>query len=215
MGNYCEAYSDTTITITNSSEPLGKINSLINSKTRFWLPYMRDIDQYDYSSNSARKMNESEDNNYGVGLIAKQDGYYRLNFKFIKTNKQQHDENYWNDRYAYIPGNRKITGTGYSYCEWQESTKYDGYIKFKCENGQISDVEFNCGDSRINEFFRYSKVDNHIFIQVFYAIWSYDDSGGWNEWQFAHLIAPFKLYYSPTPILNNEMEAYDEISLQQ
>ena len=171
-----------------------------NSRYRFWLPSFWDMLDNDTNGRSARQMNKDK-NQYGIYFKLENDGTYIYRFKSVFTDRNQNEENEWGDRYAYYLNDSKVKGMD-TYCTWQ-SKKIDTELSFQISNNTITNVSIKFSEENENtrrfknEFMEtgYKFIDNYLYIKVFYAIWSYDDSGSWNEWQFAHIIPPFKLEY--------------------
>lgn len=177
-----------------------KVSDRGNSVYRFWLPSFWDILDNDTNGESARKMNK-ENNQYGIYFKLENDGTYIYRFKSVFTDRNQNEENEWGDRYAYYLNDKKVKGWD-TYCTWQ-SKKIDTELSFQILNNEIINVSLKFSEENENtrrfknEFMEtgYKFINNYLYIKVFYAIWSYDDSGSWNEWQFAHIIPPFYLEY--------------------
>lgn len=196
-------YNDTNIgqeAILNLSCDPPKILNKGNYEYRFWLPSFWDMLDNDTNGRSARKMNEDK-NQYGIYFKLENDGTYVYRFKSVFTDRNQNEENEWGDRYAYYLNDSKVKGMD-TYCSWQ-SKKIDTELSFQISNNTITNVSIKFSEENENtrrfknEFMEtgYKFIDNYLYIKVFYAIWSYDDSGSWNEWQFAHIIPPFNLEY--------------------
>ncbi|QXW65671.1 hypothetical protein KX935_07925 [Streptobacillus moniliformis] len=102
-----------------------------------------------------------------------------------------------------IPLNEKnVRTSNCSYCTWQDK-KVDITFSFKLENGEIKEQKLIFTE-KTNDTEKFEKEfmetgitfeDGVLYLKVFYAIWSLDDAGEWNEWQFAHIIPPFELEF--------------------
>lgn len=179
----------------------------VAGKTRFWLPYFNDIIGYDTGGKSARYLNENF-NHYGLYFDLYDEGIYEFSFNLYLTNRQQHEENGtkgpWGARYAFYPKEDNVRGDGDSYCNFKKDRPIPCKLKFRYENRTFSEVEVITENKSndvllfINEMMNgkgYQTFDNRIYVKIFYAIWSYDDAGDWNEWQFAHVTAPYILEF--------------------
>ncbi|WP_156299021.1 hypothetical protein [Streptobacillus canis] len=172
---------------------------------RFWLPYFNDMEGSDYSGKSARTLNH-EFNKYGIYFKLEEDGNYVYRFKSVFTDRNQHEEwgtkGPWGARYAYYLSATDVRGDGDTYCRWQPK-EIDTELNFTIENGNIINVSLNFSEetrdtNRFKDEFMntgYTFENGYLYIKVFYAIWSYDDAGDWNECQFAHIIPPFSLEF--------------------
>lgn len=175
--------------------------------TRFWLPYFDDIIGYDTNGRSARRLNTNY-NHYGIYFDLFEEGTYEFKFNLYITNKNQHEESGtkgpWGARYAFYPTNDNVRGDGDSYCNFNKNRAIPCSIRFRFENGSFTNIEVITEDKsdEVNRFVDevingrgFQAIGNSIYIKIFYAIWSYDDAGDWNEWQFAHATAPYVFEY--------------------
>lgn len=173
----------------------------------FWIPYFNDMIANDKTGQSARKLNEGF-NKYGIffKLPDYEDGVFEVKFKLIFTDKNQHEE--WGTcgpngtRYAFHLNEKNVRTSNCSYCTWQDK-KVDITFSFKLENGEIKEQKLIFTE-KTNDTEKFEKEfmetgitfeDGVLYLKVFYAIWSLDDAGEWNEWQFAHIIPPFELEF--------------------
>ncbi len=172
-----------------------------------WLPFFNDMLANDNNGKSARTLNANF-NKYGIyfKLNKDNDGIYEFKFKTVFTDKNQHEEygscGQWGKRYAYYLNEKNVRTANCSYCTWQEQ-EIDTIFSFKLENGQIREQKLIFNEKTNNtekfeqEFLNTGVTfeNNLLCLKVFYAIWSVDDAGEWNEWQFAHIIPPFELEF--------------------
>ncbi|WP_064591631.1 hypothetical protein [Streptobacillus moniliformis] len=173
----------------------------------FWLPFYNDMLANDNSGKSARKLN-ADFNKYGIYFKLNKDdeGIYEFKFKIVFTDKNQHEEygscGQWGKRYAYYLNEKNVRTSNCSYCTWQDK-KVDITFSFKLENGEIKEQKLIFTE-KTNDTEKFEKEfmetgitfeDGVLYLKVFYAIWSLDDAGEWNEWQFAHIIPPFELEF--------------------
>lgn len=169
---------------------------------RFFLPEFIDA----YSNDTARQMSV-EKNNYGVYIQGKEDGKYELSFKVCLSDRNQHEEvPVYGDMYAYLPDGFRNTvrQANYTYVQWKRKDLINFKLTWKVENGKAKEWELVLLDEEkrnrqgLDNFIRWIQVEtfkDYLFLKLFYAVWSVDDAGGWNEWQFAHIIPPFSLEY--------------------
>ena len=171
---------------------------------RFFLPHFIDASTND----TAKELNE-EHNKYGVFIQGKEDGEYRLSFKVCMSTRDQHEEftngtEGWGDQYAFSPTRNQVRQENLTYVMWQKNYLISFELNWKVENGTAKDWKLKLLDENkrntqgLDNFMKWIQVEtseNYLFLQLFYAVYSYDDSGSWNEWQFAHILPPFNLEF--------------------
>ena len=171
---------------------------------RFFLPYFIDA----VTNNTAKEMNEKY-NKYGVFFQGKEDGEYTLSFKVCMSTRDQHEEEVsgagnWGDMYAFSPTRNKVRQEDETWVVWKKNDLISFELNWKVENGAAKDWRLKLLDENkrntqgLDNFMKWIQVEtfeNYLFLQLFYAVYSLDDAGGWNEWQFAHILPPFNLEF--------------------
>ena len=177
-------------------------------RERFFLPYFMDIIANDSANNTAKELNE-EHNKYGVFIQGKEDGEYTLSFKVCMSTRDQHEEytngtEGWGDQYAFSPTRNTVRQENLTYVMWKKNDLISFELNWKVENGTAKDWKLKLLDENkrntqgLDNFMKWIQVEtseNYLFLQLFYAVYSCDDSGSWNEWQFAHILPPFNLEF--------------------
>ena len=181
-----------------------KYNLKYPTKTRFFLPYFIDA----ATNDTAKELNEKH-NKYGVFVQGKEDGEYTLSFKVCMSTRDQHEEytnatDGWGDQYAFSPTRNQVRQESLTYVMWKKNDLISFELNWKVENGTAKDWKLKLLDENkrntqgLDNFMKWIQVEtseNYLFLQLFYAVYSYDDSGSWNEWQFAHILPPFNLEF--------------------
>ena len=180
-------------------------NEIKNYETfRFFLPYFMDVG----TNNPEKEMNEKH-NKYGVFFQGKEDGEYTLSFKVCMSTRDQHEEDVsgarnWGDMYAFSPTRNKVRQEDETWVVWKKNDLISFELNWKVENGAAKDWKLKLLDENkrntqgLDNFMKWIQIEtfeNYLFLQLFYAVYSLDDAGGWNEWQFAHILPPFNLEF--------------------
>ncbi|CAM3413433.1 hypothetical protein [Pseudostreptobacillus hongkongensis] len=171
---------------------------------RFFLPYFIDA----ATNNTAKELNEKY-NKYGVFVQGKEDGKYTLSFKVCMSTRDQHEEDVagarnWGDMYAFSPTRNKVRQENETWVVWKKNDLISFELNWKVENGTAKDWKLKLLDENkrntqgLDNFMKWIQVEtfeNYLFLQLFYGVYSVDDAGSWNEWQFAHILPPFNLEF--------------------